>query len=102
MEVSGSGSMKGSGGSPTKGSRKLSFRSRVVQCVLKDGKRDTASMRRKKRLMNRLSGSGVDSNMEKLIMHSYEEQGTPNAGMSQEAVTQMIDFGRTPQEIPSD
>ena len=52
--------------------------------------------------MNILSGSGIDSNMEKLIMHSYDTQETPNAGMSQEAVTQMIDFGRTPQEITSD
>ena len=69
---------------------------------MKDVKKDTASLGKMKPLMNRLSGSVVDSNMEKLIMHSYEEQGTPNAGMSQEAVTQMIDFGRTPQEIPSD
>ena len=73
-----------------------------MQRVLNDNKNDLTSIRRKKRVMESLSGSAVDSIFEKLIMLSYEEQGTPSAGLSQETTTRMIKFGKTPEEKLSD
>ena len=49
-----------------------------------------------------MSGPGDDGNLEKLILKSYEEGGTPREGMSQEAVEQMIEYGKTPEGNSSD
>ena len=73
-----------------------SFGKRCIQNILRDTSRSPDDMRRKRRIVKQLSES--NGNMSRSILQSYETNGSPEHGQSQEAVSSMLLFAETPDQ----